>query len=404
MRITLLTSSYPRFPGDGTAPFVQSIAEHLAKRGHQIEVVAPYDEALQAGEDAIVPVHRFRYAPRAGWHIMGHARSLHADVRLRTATYLLLPFFLLAEFLTLWRVARAQNAQLIYAHWVLPNGPAAALVARILKIPLVISLHGSDMYIAKKNKAFAKVAAWAFRRAAVVTACSPELRVTALELGAPQDTRLLAWGADPARFHPEAAHPEIAPHLGYPPQNVVIAGLGRMVSKKGFETLLRAFADLVKEYPHARLVIGGDGPLRVRLTARIAEFELQAGVSLPGTLPWDQAPAFLAQADIFVLPSVKDPGGNLDGLPTVLLEAMACGLAVIASDIGGVTLAIQDGINGLLVQPGDVRGLKNALEQLLNNANRRQLLSEAARRSVVNHLNWANVAAQLSHLFHEALR
>ncbi|RME06387.1 MAG: glycosyltransferase family 4 protein, partial [Anaerolineae bacterium] len=132
VRLTLLTSSYPRFPGDGTAPFIRSIAQALQRAGHAVEVVAPYDPAVQPDPADTLPVHRFRYAWSRRLHIMGHARALHADARLRPAAYLLLPLFLLAEGRALWRVSVRQRAQAIHAHWVLPNALPAALVARLL--------------------------------------------------------------------------------------------------------------------------------------------------------------------------------------------------------------------------------------------------------------------------------
>ena len=88
MKISVLTSSYPRYPGDGAAPFVRSICEHLAKLGHDVEVVAPYDPAV-GRMDYRVKVHRFRYIWPPGWHIMGHGRALEKDVRLRPLSILL---------------------------------------------------------------------------------------------------------------------------------------------------------------------------------------------------------------------------------------------------------------------------------------------------------------------------
>ena len=82
MRIAVLTSSYPRFPGDGTAPFVKSLAESMARQGHDIIVVAPYDPVIQPDIEDCVKVYRFRYIWPPRWHIMGHARSLESDVRL----------------------------------------------------------------------------------------------------------------------------------------------------------------------------------------------------------------------------------------------------------------------------------------------------------------------------------
>jgi glycosyltransferase involved in cell wall biosynthesis len=404
MRVALLTSSYPRFPGDGTAPFIRSIAENLAKLGHEIEVVVPYDPLV--GPMAAVPgvrLNRFRYVWPERWHIMGHARSLDADVRLRPLVFLLLPLFLVAAFLTLWRITGRQKSQVIYAHWVLPNGLVAALVAAIRRIPFVLSLHGSDIFVAQRQPIFGAVARWVFRRAAKVTACSPELREAAIALGASSETVLLAWGADPAIFHPAQHSAELCREFGWQETDLVVVALGRMVYKKGFNILLQAMQAVPERYPNVRLVLAGEGPLRETLIQQAKQLGLADYVVCPGRIPWNRVPDFLAVADIFVLPSVRDEHGNLDGLPTVLLEAMSCGVPVIASGIGGVRLVIEDGQNGLLVPPGDVPALTGAIESLLQNPLHRQSLGLAARRTIETRLNWQSVADQIAGYLKEAI-
>ncbi|MEA3352006.1 MAG: glycosyltransferase [Chloroflexota bacterium] len=393
MRITILTSSYPRFPGDGTAPFVQSISEHLAKLGHNVQIVAPHDPRVQPKNTKNVQVHRFRYIWPERLHIMGHARALKADVRLRPLAYVLLPFFLLAEFIKLMKITRRQNSQIIHVNWVLPNGPAAMIVAKLRRIPFVISLHGSDIYVTSRNCAFAAVARWVIRRAAAVTACSPELRYAAIALGA-SDVQLLPWGADPTIFQNK-------------PNNrneTIVAALGRMVPKKGFALLIRAWAKIGPDFPKARLIIGGDGPLRPSLIDLVITLGLQKQVFLPGRIPWDEVPNFMAAALVFVLPSIRDKYGNIDGLPTVLLEAMSCGSAVIASQLGGVALVIEHQHNGYLVSPGNVQALSQAMRHLLEHPKERERLGKASRESVINSYNWKNVAASLTTTFENALR
>lgn len=403
MRITVLASSYPRFEGDGTAPFVQSIAEHMARLGHDVAVVAPYDAAVRATEGSPVPVHRYRYAPVDRWHIMGHARSLARDNQLRLGAYLLLPFFLLSGLWAALRVARRQKAEIIHAHWVIPGGLTGALVARILGIPLVVSLHGSDIFVAQKHRLFGWVAGRVFRRAAEVTACSDHLRQGALDLGAaPDRVHLVAWGADPERFHPHVPTMDRS-RVGLAPEDVVLVTLGRIVPKKGFHFLVRTLPALVRAHPRIQLLIGGDGPVREELTGIASALGLGARLHLPGQVAWHDVPAFLAAGDIFVLPSVLDAAGNTDGLPTVLLEAMAIGKAVVATEIGGVPLVIKHRVNGILVSPGNVDSLTRAISELLTDGDLRARLGAAARSSVETDFNWTEVARRMSSLCESAM-
>ena len=400
----MLTSSYPRFPGDGTAPFVRSIAEHLVRQGHDVEVVAPYDSAVRPMNTSGVQVHRFRYIWPTRFHIIGHARSLIADVHLRLPVIVLLPFFLIAAFVKLLRVTKRQKSQVIYVHWVLPNGLVAAWVAAIRKIPFVISVHGSDIYMAQRNWLFRTIARSIFRRASAVTACSPELRQEAIVLGAPENTLLLAWGADPVLFHP-ALHPLENRHtFGWTQSELVVAALGRLVYKKGFNTLITALPEIVSHYPRVRVVFGGDGPLREELICEADRLGMSNQVSFLGRIPWDHVQEFLASADIFVLPSVKDKYGNVDGLPTVLLEAMSCGTPVIASDIGGVRMVVEHGRTGLLVPPGDTHALANAIATLAEDPDKRQAIGHAARRAIEEHFNWNSVVLRLVAVLEQTIR
>ena len=395
MRIAVITSSYPRFPGDPTAPFVKSICEHLVKLGHDISVVAPYDPLVDHKEAELVPIKRFRYIWPAKFHFIGHARSLEGDLRLRFSAYLLLPFFLIGAFFALLNITAQQKSEAVYAHWVLPNGLVGALISKLRGIPLIISLHGSDIYVAKGNPVFAAISRWIFSQAKAVTACSQDLKHTALLLGAPQNTILMPWGADPALFTPELKVKKFSmQHAG----KIVVAGVGRLVSKKGFRNLIEAFSLVVQECPDARLILAGDGPEREQLEDYAVTTGIRSNISFAGKVLWDRMPKFLANVDIFVLPSIRDERGNVDGLPTVLLEAMSSGVAIIASDIGGSSLVISDGDNGLLVPAGDVQTLAHAILKLITNEEMRLNLALSARNSVLEKFNWTAVAQKIAEL------
>ncbi len=394
MRIAVITSSYPRYTGDGAAPFVQSLSIALQKRGHTIEILAPYDVDVREDEAQSIKVERFKYIYPLRWHILGHARSLDGDTRLRPLSVVLLPLFLISGLHQLLKLTRSQHTDLIHAHWLLPNGLVAMWAASIRKIPFMISLHGSDMYMAGKKKAFGWVARRILKRAGAVSACSQELKERAEALGAEGKVHLIAWGADPNKFKLLQDKIEMRKCLGLAADQLVICSLGRMVAKKGFSVLVDAFARLVASEGNAKLclVIGGDGPERQKLKAKADDLGIAAYVDLPGRINWQQVPEFLGAADMFVLPSVRDAHGNLDGLPTVLLEAMSCGLPCVASDVGGVNLVIRNGENGWLVRPGSSEDIFKRLTSLVTDEKSRTTLGNQARFDVETKFNWDRVA------------
>lgn len=403
MKILVLTSSYPRFDGDGSAPFVKSICENLADLGHDITVVAPYDPVVNLKANNKVKVYRFKYIIPPKYHIMGHGRSLEGDVKLKPIAYLLILPYLLSSLISSIFISIRIKPDLIHVHWVLPNGPIAWFLSKLIGIPYVVSLHGSDIYISNKNRLFQTIAKLVFTSAALVTACSPTLMKSAQILGADGKVVLLPWGADPKIFTPVLRNSNYRKSKGYPEKAMILLALGRMVYKKGFDILLDIWPVIIKEYKDVFLIIGGDGPIKNALNKKIHDENIHH-VIIPGKIPWNDVPSLLANSNIFILPSIRDQYGNEDGLPTVLLEAMASGLPVVASAIGGIPLVVNHLHNGILVEPGDNMQLLEAVRLLLNDPQRLEELAKNAREDVVHIYNWRNVASEFNNLFISILR
>src|SRR3954451_15767045 len=139
--VVMVTTSYPRFPGDSVGTFMEPIAKSVAARGHEVHVVAPWHPLVRRGdrEDG-VNFHFYKYAPLSSLNVFGYAAAMRADVSLRAAAYVAAPLALLAGWRTARRVARRHHATVIHGHWVIPGGITAAIAAPHL--PLVVSLHG----------------------------------------------------------------------------------------------------------------------------------------------------------------------------------------------------------------------------------------------------------------------
>jgi len=407
MKICMVTSSYPKYPGDVTAPFIAAIARYVAAEGHEVHVLAPWHPDLRHApvEDG-VHLHFYKYAPWRSWNIWGYAESLEADVRVRNAIYPLTPWVTLVSFVALLRLTGRIRFDVLQAHWVIPNGPVATLVARLRGLPLVISLHGSDVFVASRHPLLGRVARACFPHSDAVTACSDDLRTRAIGLGAPpRRSRLVPYGVDPCAFTlPADAADRLRSRLGLAAGTPVIVALGRLVYKKGFETLIAAAPAILARHPRAHISIAGAGDLRAALQAQIDRLGVGDRVRLPGKVGHNDVPIYLGGADVFVLPSVIDQNGNVDGLPNTLLEAMAAGCAVVASNVAGVPLAVQDGHNGALVPPRDPVALAAAVNRLLADPALRAHYGAAARHTIETDLTWPHIARRFVAVFAAAMK
>ena len=146
--------------------------------------------------------------------------------------------------------------------------------------------------------------------------------------------------------------------------SIQIGALGRLVEKKGFDTLIYACDLLKKERISFHVDLLGDGPLRNDIQSLIDKMGLSAQINLIGSIQNKQVPDWLKKKDIFVLPCRKDKQGDMDGIPVVLMEAMAMGMPVISSRISGIPELIDDGENGLLSEPGNAEDLFRAIKKI----------------------------------------
>jgi glycosyltransferase involved in cell wall biosynthesis len=389
--VVMVTSSYPRYPGDGVGSFMEPIAKGVAALGHEVHLVAPWHPAITRGrEEDGVAFHFFRYAPTPALNVFGYASGLRADTDLRAATWAVAPIALAAGWFKAWRVAAKRRATMIHGHWVIPSGVIAAAAAR--RLPVVISVHGSDVYVAERHAVAGMMARRAFRRAGAVTACSDDLHRRAVTLGAdPSRTETVPYGVDTQRFAPDpVARSGVRSSLEIGSSPLVFAG-GRLVSKKGFEYLIDAVRALLPSHPDLVLAIAGDGDLAASLQARAAGLP----VRFLGNQPQDAMARFAAAADVIAVPSIRDDAGNVDGLPNFALEALASATPVVATGAGGLPQAITDGENGLLVPERDAAALAAAIGRVIASPATARDLGARARSRVEREYSWRRTAEMM---------
>ena len=398
--VVMVATSYPRFPGDGIGSFREPSAKGGAARGHEVHLVAPWHPAITRPrmEDG-VQFHFYRYAPLPSLNVFGYAAGLRADTAVRGAAWMSAPFGVGFGWLAARRVAARHRATVMHGHWVIPGGFIAAKAQPSL--PLVVSLHGSDVFVAERSGLAGRAARATFDRAGFVTACSDDLRDRAIAIGAARDRiKTVPYGVDSVRFKPDAAaRADIRRELGIGDAPFVFTA-GRLVSKKGFEFLIDA-AEWLADLTGLTIAIAGDGDLRDALTTRASGS--RARILMLGNRSQDDIARLCAAADVVAVPSIRDDAGNVDGLPNFALEALASATPVVATRAGGLPQAITDGRTGRLVAERNAADLASAIRALLMHPAEARTIGAAARSDVMSTHGWGRVAEQFDEAYARAI-
>lgn len=404
MKILALTSSYPRYEGDATAPFVESIVRAVAARGNEVHVLLPQHRSWnRPPADGDVHYHPYRYSPVSSWTPWGFSEALEGGAKIRKPLYALAPVVVAAALRKGGSLLADGGFDLVHVHWVVPNGPIGARLAARSGLPLVTSLHGSDVSVSERSRTIGRATTWSLGRSTAVTAPSGELLERARRLGAEGRLERIQYGADPDAFEfAPGTREAVRSRLGFADEDVVVAGVGRLVPVKGFTYLVDAHAAALASVPQLRLLLVGEGDARRELEARIHALGVSDSVVLTGAAERSEVPGYLAAADVVAVPSVHH-GGYVDGLPNVALEAMAAGKPVVGSRVGGIPELVREGENGLLVPEKDATALASALVALARDPGLRARLGASGRAEIVAERSWDAVGRRFVGVYERAL-
>ena len=357
MRILTFTSLYPNsvFPENGV--FVEARLRQLLGRkpAYEARVVAP------------VPWFPFR-GPRFGLYgrmaavpgrevLKGISIEHPRYVVVPKLSWMVTPITMAAQSYPTLRklIAEGYDFDLIDAHYLFPDGVAAASLARAFRKPFVITARGSDVRVLTKYSLARRQILSTIHRAAQVITVSAALRDDLIALGADGDRiRVLRNGVDLSMFSPgDRVACRTAIGLSGKP---VVASVGRLVDLKGHDLVIRAILNV----PDATLVIVGSGPEERRLKALAQDLGVAQRVRFLGQVGQDRLRDVYTAADVLVLASTHE------GWPNVLLEAMACGCPVVVTDIDGMREVVQSSDGGILVESRTPEALGSGITSMLD--------------------------------------
>ena len=362
--LLVLASTFPVHPNDGTPAFVLDLAKREAMR-FNVTVLTPRVPGA-AGREVIegVSVVRYpyffkRYEDLADGAILDNLKA-------RRSRWLQVAPLLAGLALAIRKQVKLLRPVAIHAHWVIPQGLIAAVVAP--KVPLIATTHGGDIY-ALNQKPLLALKKWVFAKSARITTVNRQMRDRLVALGIPSEKiAVLPMGVDT-----QAVSKIVKDVVTIEGQLLVV---GRLVEKKGIGYLFEAIRGSSLQ-SRLKVKVIGDGPLRVELEGLAAGLP----VEFLGQRGRDEVLRAIAESQLMAIPSVTADSGDQEGLPVTLLEGAAGAIAVVASRLPGIDEVIEHEVSGLLVDQRDAVGLASAIERLLDDHELRNRVASGIAKS-----------------------
>jgi glycosyltransferase involved in cell wall biosynthesis len=384
MRVCILTTSFPLYEGIAVGIHVIGQSRHLVKLGVEVDVLAPHHQgALRQETIDGVRVRRFRYMLPERWQTLCYGAGMPTNIKNSWWARIQLPFLLTTFILNGLRFGR--HCDVIQANWSVA-GLAGVLLSKVLNKPVVLVMYGAEVFVLKDNP----ILKFIIKQSDHVIGISQYTLDKTIRVQRPRAYSLIPPGVDVNRFRKCADTAHVRRKLaqqGIDFSIPLVFALGKFIERKGFSYLIEAIAMLQKSQP-VQLMIGGRGPLKGALQQQVSNLGIVDQVVFLDYISDDELPAYYTVADVCVSPSIIDLQGDTEGLGMVLLEALACETPCVASRVGGIVDIVQDGMNGLLVEPKNSADLADKIQWLINNDRLRQEMGTQGRLFVKEHFSW----------------
>lgn len=375
-RPSLLLLNY-EFPplGGGAGRGTYNLARELSRKGYDVDVLT----SRASGQERQEQIEGFSVYRVTSWR-----KGVH-DCGFRGAITFVL--FAIPAFL---RLTRSKNYNVLHYYFGLPTGALQWLPGRHRNIPYIVSLRGSDVPGYDKfntrlqlfHRLLLPVTRSIWNNAGKVVALSETLRDTALETVPGADIAVIANGIESEQFY----NANTRSHDSSPVQLICVS---RLIERKGIQHLLRALQIMQHDI---HLTIVGEGNYQQQLMDLADQYQVNDKVTFYGYCPRENLVDLYSASDIFVLPTMAESFG------LVFIEAMACGLPIIGTRVGGVPDIVLEE-NGILVEPDDYLAVRQAIDTLAGDQPRREAMGEACRRRVIAHYSWLSVAEKYEEIY-----
>lgn len=393
-KVLVMASTFPRWKNDTSPRFAYDLAENLALR-YDIIVLAPHHKgALKKEKLGKVDIRRFAYFKPESLQRLCYGGGIIPNMKGSFLARMQMPLLIHSEFFAAYKLIKKEKINLLHAHWILPQGFVGVFLKKIFNIPLLVTVHGSDLF-PLKNPVFKKLQKHVAENADFITVNTEATKAELLSRFPEAKNKLavIPMGIDISLFKKSNGKKPVKYS-----KNKILLFVGRLSDQKGLQCLIDALPGIVEKEPAVKLLIIGEGPFKPELDKKIKENKVKLYVEFLGSMPFSEVAKYYNYADVFVLPSLSNKTGT-EALGLSLLEAMASGCAAIGTNIGGIPFIIKNNKTGVLVKQKDSVGLSNAIILLLKNQKKARMLGNNAAEFVRQNYSWNKIAKEFNVIY-----
>ena len=379
--ILIITSTFPQGGKDiVSARFVYDLAKELAQE-REVHVLCPAGRDANTFEaEGKLKIHRFKYFFPHKYGKLASGQGILSDAKKNSLVLLQVPFLFIAEFFNIIWLIKKEKIAAVNTHWIVPNGFIFALLHNFTRLPHMMTVHAADIFMLKKYQWIGRhLCRYTLARTDMLMPVSRYINDCIKDVSGTDNFKheIMPMGVDLKKFHPLNTDSKAG--------DFTFLFVGKLTEKKGLKFLLEAASLLKKKSINFKLRIVGGGREIIFYQDLAEKLNLDGSTEFCGWVSNQALPEIYNQSDCLITPSVFDQNGETEGMPVVILEAMACGKPVLASKISGIVDIVKEGYNGLLSEPANSADLAEKMLQIYQSGAgiyRQNCLDTAERYSI----------------------
>lgn len=388
MKVVSITTAFPRSDSDVLIPWIIRLISLLKEKGVETDVFTSSYCGRKNEISRNIKVFRFRYFFKK-WEKLSHDMSVPEKLKSNRLYFLVLPFFMIFGIISACFYSKKNDFDIIHVHFPFPLALFGIAMKFFSKKPLVMTCHGSEVNMAKKNPIFKKIFNFILKYADFITVNSSFMKNEVEKIIRNKNIEIIPMGAGIGDISDKSTEKKELK------TKTNILFVGRLIEVKGVKYLIDALNLLDPE--KFELHIAGDGPERENLEKNAPE-----NVVFHGYQTGKNLAKLYRNADVFVLPSIVDDAGYTEGLGTVLLEAANFSIPSIGTNVGGIPDIIIDRKTGLLVPQKNSAALADAIKTLAEDQVLCGILTENARKHLKDNFSWKVITEKFFEIYSKA--